>query len=761
MEAGWSASDWLGVITAGSLWTPLIDERDFDENIRQLMAQIQSAVGTANDADDESFSTDQDELFHAYRATTEPAAKQLFSLEEMRQELERLRADSEKAGAHLATVAGEECSLPAAIPEMRDGLVVSNAMHTLVDTVASITSKRFVGFWGTGGIGKTMTSAWLCRQERVRRHFGMVVWLALGQTPNILACQRQLYTQLTGQELAQEASAQEKLDTIQQAFVGKTVLLVLDDAWDQDIIAKFALIDETTHSRVLISSRVASTLVQSGCEIVSIGLPTEADAMQMVMAAAGVAVGVAAPEEAREVVRLCKLLPLTLGIAGRLVRGLELQNDWAEAAKMMREELSDVGGEARSAEDTVISTSLKAIKGREADSARALFSAFRLVPEDAQIPLQALAWVYEASVAAGHSGVSSGTPTMLQLRRWTKLLIERCLVLGPIDTPSLHDIVKDYAESVDDVQVTRAAHRHLVNIYRQRRPTDGGWDLLETDDRLSRYVIKHAEEHIRASWLPGDAWKTDMDAICWLEDFHTTQDAIPLAVAHFLGTERVSELARQAEREGEWWSASLRWSAIAHANLSSAVESIPMFKASAEALENVKPTTTAAQDAKDRLELKVIVMILLAWDPKDFEVFGQHCSRLCRAKGAQENPAHLFTLTLFDRGFPEWSGRFRKGAAQTDPTSEAGKIELKFGLVCSDLVKHALDGANKAQPGSRKRARFLVLAYAMNVGTSFLHHIVESGDTETIWDSMFGVGGCLLTEASEAYDSHRPHSRLK
>lgn len=162
------------------------------------------------------------------------------------------------------------------------------------------------------------------------------------------------------------------------------------------------------------------------------------------------------------------------------MKGLGLEHDWSEATTMMKEELS-VDGEARSAEDGVIATSLRAIKGREADSARALFKAFRLVPEDVKIPLEALAWVYEASNEAG--GSSGGIPTLLQLRRWTKLLIERCLVLGPIDQPSLHDIVKDcecwpprgtipapLSHSLNGVPVHHVCHAALKMLQTRPRP---------------------------------------------------------------------------------------------------------------------------------------------------------------------------------------------------------------------------------------------------------------------------------------------------
>lgn len=386
-------------------------DETFEENVDAIASQIKladpdcTATGTTADVPAESRGDD------------------LFSVGELREELERLRADSRKLAVHERKAPGELCTLPAIVPDMGDDLVVSDSMHKLVDTVIAVSSKRRCGFWGSGGIGKTTASAWLCRQERIRRHFDTIAWVTLSQTPNILACQRQLFVQLTGKQLPQELKEEDRRREIQEAFVGKQCLLVLDDAWDSDLISHFALIDETTHSRVLISSRVVSTL--ESCDVVDIGLPTEDDAIQMIMGAAGMTRAGGVPEEAREVALLCKQLPLTLGIAGRLIKGLDLQDDWSEVVAMMKEELS-VDGEARSAEDRVIATSLREIKGRDADGARALFKAFRLVPEDVKVPLEALAWMYEASNGIGIEGSDGGaTPTMIQLRKWTKMLIDR------------------------------------------------------------------------------------------------------------------------------------------------------------------------------------------------------------------------------------------------------------------------------------------------------------------------------------------------
>jgi tetratricopeptide (TPR) repeat protein len=796
---GWRPSEWLGVITAGALWTPLSADSGFDQSITNLIVQLQAGIGSTF-TDMSLSSTDQkfQEEFQEeeggahekekasmssatvipaeYVVATVVADDDMFTMDEMREELERLRAESHQSGTHLTRGAGEECALPAMLPEARDGLVVSDSMHKLVDTVISVTSKRCCGFWGSGGIGKTTTSAWLCRQERVRRHFDLIVWLTLSQTPNVLACQRQLFTQLTGQELAQELSEEDRVVAIQEAFLGKHCLLVLDDCWDVGHLSHFALVDESTRSRVLISSRVVSTL--ENCEVVDIGLPTEQDAIQIVMAAAGMANGAAVPEEAREVARLCKLLPLTLGIAGRLIKGLELQHDWSEVVAMMKEELS-VDGEARSAEDGVIATSLRAIKGRDADSARALFKAFRLVPEDVKIPLEALACVYEASNAAeeataasssgsdGGGGSSprgpSGPPTMLQLRKWTKLLIERCLVLGPIDQPSLHDMVGDFSSSMSSQEVTCAAHRRLVNLFRERRPEPAGWDELETEGRLAKYVIKHCGCHISASWMPD--WRSDEEAISWLEDFKISQDAIPFAAAQFLGTERVSELARESEGKADWWSASLRWSATALENRVSAGTHVsqPLFQACAAALEHHQPTTPEGIDAKQRLELTTIFGVLTNWDANAVSTYLPRLNALQDSAAAKANPDTLAAVFLMNEFSLEFWSVERKGAGTAS--------ELRFGKQSFQYMNYFIEAAQAEPVGSRKRNKLLALAFAMNVGTSFQDMMIESmlnsggpdahePSPDGIWDRAFGAGGCLLNEASMVYDYESHHKIL-
>ena len=94
-------------------------------------------------------------------------------MDEMREELERLRRELESGSTKPEpiepTLVGGSCILPAAVPEIPVGMRVTKQMTTLVDTVISEDSRLRIAFWGPGGVGKTTLSAYVCRQQVVRR----------------------------------------------------------------------------------------------------------------------------------------------------------------------------------------------------------------------------------------------------------------------------------------------------------------------------------------------------------------------------------------------------------------------------------------------------------------------------------------------------------------------------------------------------------------------------------------------------------------
>jgi hypothetical protein len=309
----WRAGSWLGVITAGSLWTPLYDASSHAEQVPNLLRQIELAI-SPEDGDHDAYGD---------YAGGGGGGQDLFSAEDAREELERLRNDAQPPA--ISTTAGGMCALPAQVPDLPEGLRITPEMKQLL--AALLTSAVRIGFCGMGGIGKTTISTWLVRQQGTRNQFEQVCWLPLGQEPNLPALQELLHVQLTGGTFDGDPTPESKLEHLQQAMAGKKLLLVLDDLWEAQHEKLLNFIDDTTGggSKVLVSSRVRGVL--EGADIVDVGLPTEDEAVEMLLSVAGLPLD-SVPPEARAVVKFCDRLPLALSIAGKLVHEMGVVGDW-------------------------------------------------------------------------------------------------------------------------------------------------------------------------------------------------------------------------------------------------------------------------------------------------------------------------------------------------------------------------------------------------------------------------------------------------
>ena len=81
-----------------------------------------------------------------------------------------------------------------------------------------------------GGIGKTVISTWLVRHDKVRATYDKILWISLGQSPNLRSLQGVLYEQLVPSGVWDpDKDDDAKVQAMGAAFRGQTVLLVLDD----------------------------------------------------------------------------------------------------------------------------------------------------------------------------------------------------------------------------------------------------------------------------------------------------------------------------------------------------------------------------------------------------------------------------------------------------------------------------------------------------------------------------------------------------
>eukprot|EP01045_Picozoa_sp_COSAG04_P006490 COSAG04_NODE_320_length_16877_cov_26.485401_1_plen_4766_part_00 len=721
---GWRASGWLGLLTAGSLWTRLTDESQFDDSVRQLHEQIQKVVGAA-DADEE-----------AETVTDEPEV----TPDEAKDELERLRDDlgkneSQSAAGPVLADPSQPATIPAGVPNLpakfQPTTQIAELTRLVLSTSASDLAMHRVGFWGMGGIGKTVTGAAIVRDEGVRAHFDAIVWLPLGQTPVIPKLQSLCYMQCTGKELSSELSGDEKKEALQQALSGKRVLLCLDDLWEEEHEAELSRVDARAGSKVLISTRIQGLL--AGGHQVEVGLPSMSDSVRMLMAAADANVESGEPSGVREIVQLCGRLPLALGIAGRLAASLDLvdADDWGGMVGVLKEELRESQSGAGT-EAGMIRASLRGLKGsaHEQANVKSLLLLFAFVPEDTHCPLEALLLMYNAI----HEGSDA---TMMHLRKWLRILINRSLVLGKVDRSSVHDLVLDFAVDSFAGDELRAGHRRIVEAFRAARPPDvhgrRGYHLTRVEEPLVAYVCSEAGHHVRTSCRGG----SDQHVIGWLAD--VPQDEIVLAAGRAIGIERVTELAGDAESARDWWLAGRNWSIVREliyqeSGTGAALD--PAFK-SFDALR-LADASTPGHGALRLPQAKTIVLAGAFGDER-FHARLSEIDEILASPAAALDPASTAgtrsILAMYMPMLPAFIG-------------DMSEISRFYCRIAQDVRKGAISDPD---PSQRLLCGLLLL-----VGCSFCDIMLCTNTT--FWDELYGSDGQALLDAFRLYSYDRHHA---
>ena len=534
------------------------------------------------------------------------------------------------------------------VPTLPRGLFVTTEMQSVLDAVLSDTSTPQIGFCGMGGIGKTTVSCWVTRDDAVRTKFGMVAWITLGQTPVLATCMDLLHMQLAGSPFPDSVAIEQKHEILQQAFLNKSVLLVLDDCWDATVIKHFNWIDQGTGSKILISSRVRDVL--DGGQIIDVTVPSKSDAVKMLLNTAEMDVEALKERvEVAHVAELCKRLPLTIGVAGKLIRQLAHGSDmseaseWSDVVALLEEELNDPDG-SMSIEESVIRASIKAIPQKMRKNVLQLFLGFALVPEDTFVPLSVLGMVFHACAADAHGKPSTPTKPLsrMQVRRYLKVLIDRSLVLGTVDRPQLHDVMLDYVQKQLTGNTYKAAQRQLV-------------ESLRNSDRSAatvtgKYIQRYVRHHINESRDP--AWETGDQAIAWLEDHvNGVQDVISISTASVLPT--LEALAKEAELAENWWSAALRWNAIGWlktGETGAIVAGNPFFKLAVNASSKAVAFTPDSSRRRasvineltpfdlDSFDLHGINSIMKSFNPVDIATYGPRMQEVLAAKAGRSRP---------------------------------------------------------------------------------------------------------------------------
>ena len=92
---------------------------------------------------------------------------------------------------------------------------------------------------GGGGFGKTTLAAALCHDEEIVQNFDDgILWVTLGQNPNVMSNLVAVYAALTG-ERPGFANEEDAAFQLAQKLEDRTCLLVVDDVWDESNLRPF------------------------------------------------------------------------------------------------------------------------------------------------------------------------------------------------------------------------------------------------------------------------------------------------------------------------------------------------------------------------------------------------------------------------------------------------------------------------------------------------------------------------------------------
>eukprot|EP01051_Picozoa_sp_SAG22_P006380 SAG22_NODE_416_length_10804_cov_4.791126_4_plen_1245_part_00 len=699
MEKNWEATGWLGIVTAGILWTPLYDDDTFAANIGALCDHVAK-----------------------YVMPTAHATAPVLRKADVQIDVDRLREDlrgETKEAADTSAGVQELAMLPAEVPILPSSFRKLPAMVSLKEKLMDPASDGRIGFFGLGGAGKTVTSAWIARGKDIRRHFDHILWVSFGQQPNPLKLTALVYQQLTGRVLGPDETEESRRQTLMEAMRGKRLLLILDDLWEPKWERLLNFVDVEAGARCLISTRVKSLLTEK--DSVQVQLPTEAEAAALLMVAAGCTghAGSDVPPEVFQAVKLCGRLPLALEMAGRLIQGfgldLGVSRNWKGIPEQIREQLQggsssggrDGGGGA--VEDRLIMASIESMDGvsaAEKAQLKNLLYLFAVVPEDTYLIPEAMAIMYNAIFSA------EGKPVPpLKLRMLTQTLINRSLVLGQCERPQVHDIVRDYCIGRFEPEELRVAQEHVVVAFAECRPSQiYGWSRLD-DHPLAVYICNEVGEHVAQAFQP-TGWQNNKAFMGWVDS--TVTDVISVAAWQCLGSGRLEALAEEAMQDNRPVVACVRyhaacaqhWAHTGHDVRAQIVQLAPRLAAAVDSVLNMGDSHDPSHPSlrvRECLALQVLNHIMTT---KEVDLITDIYRP--RAEALQSD-------ALFEDS--AWSGFFVM-FTRNNPISATLTMEPEEWVQCQQAVKTAVTTLRMLQRSATDRVKrreltIVFVAYSM------------------------------------------------
>jgi WD40 repeat protein len=381
---------------------------------------------------------------------------------------------------------------------------------------------------GAGGYGKTTLARAICHDVRVRQAFpDGILWVTLGQTPNVLGGLRKLYAAMTGQR-PDFIDIEDAANALAAQLMGRTCLIVVDDVWHPAHLRP--LLRGGEHCARLITTRDGTTIPQNARTV-------DIDAMQQDEAVSllGADLTPADLSTLRALARRVGEWPLLLKLVNGLLR--RRVNDYGQSLRAALEDVQaalDRRGmtafdvrDARERDQAVAKTVRLSLDMLGAEE-RQRYNELAVFPEDADVPLGVLERLWD---------LDRLETQVLCERFWSlSLLLRLDLAAGTI---RLHDVMHAYLtrEHVDQLY---SYHHQLLNAY--AKEVDEWPALSPAEPYLWYQLVYHLhaaerKEELRAllmnfDWLQAKLEATDVHAL--LADYEVSLQEEPDWQAHAL-----------------------------------------------------------------------------------------------------------------------------------------------------------------------------------------------------------------------------------
>jgi len=378
---------------------------------------------------------------------------------------------------------------------------------------------------GMGGIGKTVLANMLAHDDDIYKVFSDgIIWITLGQNPNIIAHQKNILIAL-GKEnpyIENEDNGKNQIEN----YIGKRhILLIVDDVWHFSHIQYFLFGSQCQNLGLLSTTRNAEIANDLSDEPHCVDLLSPEDSL-VLLAKWAKCKSNELPAVASEVAKECGYLPLALAMIGAMVR--KRPDSWQSALERLKNaDLKTIHANFPDYPYPDILKSLQvSVDGLPADLKEKYLS-LAVFPEDSPISRK----VFYSYWKENNQKTYQIDDILDRLSDYSLLKKEE---KGYI---TLHDLQFDYIRT--QVKDIKAAHQHLLDKY--RLVLSNGWPSGPNDGYFFQNLITHLiadnRLHDTVSLLTSFEWietKCEKGLIFDLvEDYKIAVAALPETKAEF------------------------------------------------------------------------------------------------------------------------------------------------------------------------------------------------------------------------------------